>query len=83
MNSYYFHPIVIDGSFAHATDSGIYTGAVSSGSQDSNSHCRFLVRNSGFKKSRQILTIISVVKIEKKINKVTFARLNIIMLKQK
>lgn len=35
MNSYYFHPIVIDGSFAHATDSGIYTRAVSSGSQDS------------------------------------------------
>lgn len=29
MNTYHFHTVVVNGSFAHATNSGIYTRAIS------------------------------------------------------
>ena len=31
VNTYYFHPVIIDGSFAHATNGGINTGTVPAG----------------------------------------------------
>ena len=31
VNTYYFHPVIIDGSFAHATNRGINTGTVPAG----------------------------------------------------